>query len=402
MDLTASELRKGATAPSWIRKVLSWGGGSDGRVLLVLLLAIYFGAVGYWAPTQGWEQAWRHVRVPSMPADFADTRGILSSYDRFRGGAPMDQVQLAPLNRAHTYSMTYPRTWLAFAYLGLGESATYPVALTLIVACFGLSLWYLGRLTWGQAAVFAPLWIAPSLMLGVERGNADLLMYLMVLIACCLFSRRAILGACVVLLGAGMLKLYPVAAMVPALRHRRGLAIVSGCAVLFLLFCFIDRHDLAWVNHYTPREAGISFGALVISAKWHVSQTIGLGLAAVCALVAVVSARRSPVWSVSHDMQGSGFLAGCSILTLCFVIGNNYMYRWWFGLLLLPQLVRWIMAEGPEARWAGWLLTALIMTTWAISESRLWLIGMVLNWLIFGGLLYGLASVMLPVAWRRQ
>jgi hypothetical protein len=42
-----------------------------------------------------------------------------------------------------------------------------------------------------------------------------------------------------------------------------------------------------------------------------------------------------------------------------------------------------------------------VITTWATSEPRLWLLGLTLNWLLFGGLVYGLASALLPSAFRR-
>ena len=378
--------------------MLRAGGGTDGRALLLAILTLYFGAVWHWSHTQGWEPAWRHLRVPAMSTNFIDSRAVLSAYDRFRAGAPMDQVQSPPSKGARFYSMTYPRTWLVFSYLGLGEASTVPVALTLSAACFGFTFFYVGRLTWGQAAVYQPMLLSPSLMLAVERGNVDLLLYLMVLAACWLFARAALALACAVLLAAGALKIYPVAAMLPVLRHRRGRLAAGACAVLFAAFCFTQSADLAWVMANTPHDSMRSFGEFVATERWQLPRIAGMAASAVGIAGAMLAAwaQRARPWTLPEDMRGAGFLAGSGILAACYLIGNNYIYRFWFAVLLLPQLMRWILAGGREARWAVWMLSGLVLATWATAEPGLWLLGLTLNWLLFGGVVYGLASVLLP------
>jgi hypothetical protein len=384
---------------SLVRRVFRVGGRADGRWLIVLALVIYFGAVWHWTRTQGWVPAWHHVRVASLAPDFNDARAVLGSYDRFRAGATMDQLHSAPKGVTR---VTYPHTWLVFSYLGLGEASTYPVALTLAAACFGFSLLYMGRISVGQAMLYLALLLSPSLMLGVERGNADLLMFLMVLAACWLFARQAVIGACALLLGAGLLKVYPVAAMAPALRHKKGELTIFACAALFLIFCYTQMQDLAWVSQSTPRDSGLSFGEFVVPDRWHLSHLVGVVASLTVAAAALAAARRARAWTLPDDFIGSGFVAGSSILVLCFLIGNNYAYRYWFALLLFPQLIRWVMSAEPQARWAVWMLAGLVLTTWATSTAPLWLMGVTLDWLLFGGVVYGLMSVLLPSAFRQS
>lgn len=375
------------------------GSGADGRVLLLLVLATFFGALWYWNRTQGWERAWQHLRIPAL-ADFVDTRAVLRANDRFRAGEPMNQVSPDP-NLVMPNSMTYPRTWLVFSYLGLTEASVYPVALALIAGCYGFSLLYMGRLSWGQAMLCLPVLISPALLLGVERGNVDLLMYLMVLGACWLFGRRAVTGACAVLLGAGLLKLYPVAGMLPAVRYSKGWIKAAVCAALFLVFCYAQREDLAWVMRHTPRNVVWSFGAFVPTDRLHLSHMAGAAASIVMAAAALVAARRSREWALPHDLRAVGFVAASSILALCYLIGNNYAYRFWFALLLLPQLMRWVMEDEGQARWAAWMLLGLVFTTSVTCVSKLWVLGVTLNWLLFGGVVYGLASALHPAAFRR-
>ena len=368
-------------------------------MLIVLALAIYFAMVWHWTQTQGWVHAWRHVRVASLTPEFNDTRAVLSFFDRVRAGATLDQLHSPP---PPLVKVTYPRTWLVFSHLGVGEAATYPVAVILAAACFGFALLYMRRISLGQASVYLPLLLSPSLMLGVERGNADLLMFLLVLAACWLFARRAVVGACALLLGAGMLKVYPVAAMAPVLRRKRGLLTVSLCAALFLVFCFTQREDFLWVSQNAPRDSGLSFGQFVAPDRWHLSHFTGIAASIAVAAAALAAVRRSRCWTVPEDVIGTGFIAGSSILVLCFLIGNNYAYRYWFALLLWPQLIRWVMSAEPQARWAVWMLAGLVLTTWATSTAPLWLMGVTLDWLLFGGVVYGLMSVLLPSACRQS
>lgn len=383
---------------SVLRRLLRTGLGSDGRLILILALALYFGTVWHWTRTQGWQHAWHNLRVASMTPAFNDTRAVLVALDRFRAGASLDQLHSPP---PHVAKVTYPQAWLMFTYLGIGESSTYGVAIALGAACFGLSLLYMGRISIGQALVYLPLLLSSSLMLGIERGNADLLMFLLVLGACWAFARGVIAAAWALLLAAGMLKVYPVAAMIPVLRFKRGILMACACAALFVVFCYTQREDLAWVSQNTPRDAGLSFGEFVATDRWHLPHLAGLGASVAVACAALAAARRSLAWALPNDVIGAGFLAGSSVLLLCFLIGHNYAYRYWFALLLFPQLMRWVIAAAPQARWAVWMLAGLVLTTWATSTAPLWLLGVTLDWLLFGGMVYGLASVLLPDSFRR-
>ncbi len=356
----------------------------DGRWIVVLLACLYAAFVTQRISTRGWLTGWAAVRIPAMEPPMVDMRAVLSGLDRYRAGVPVAEIQSPPRTPDAPLPLAYPASWMLFSYLGLGENETTACVAVLAIACAVATLWFIGPLTWKTGLLYSLVLLSPSLMLAVERGNADLLIFLLAIGGCALLAQAPEWAAAAGLglfLAAAVLKLYPVAAFVAALKRRRGWVLVAVAAALFALFVIVDQTDLARVSQVAPRTTYLSFGSRMgldrVARSFAFAASSALTLAAVAA--AYWASPRRPELSLEPGIYGFGFLAGTSMFLLCFAIGNNFAYR--FGLLLLamPQLLRWAPSRiSPRVA-----LAILSCSVWTTATPRLSPFSALLNWLLF-------------------
>jgi hypothetical protein len=209
--------------------------------------------------------------------------------------------------------------------------------------------------------LLASLSVAP--LLAMERGNTDLLVFSLVFLACIVtnkYLKSGLFGA------AGVLKIYPIAAMVidairRPLKERAFAVLVTG---LVILVVFLQWHDLNLIRKGTPVYRVESYGVLSLeeeilfdTLQW--GFLIGLGWIVVmeCWLagaLAVVNAWRHPS-ELDTSIQKSRFaemfavFGGTYVFT--YAIGSNFDYRL---ILLLPTLplVLEMTRSSPYRAWA--------------------------------------------------
>src|SRR5205085_2865823 len=133
----------------------------------------------------------------------------------------------------------YPRMWLWPSFLGLGQSSTIVLGVVVAVAFFAGALVLMGRVEKPlDVLVWICLLISPAVMLGVERGNADLIVFPLVVTALVLLGSRATsarVAAHGVFLFAAMLKLFPAFAFIALLRQPRR-RMLAGAGLVALGF----------------------------------------------------------------------------------------------------------------------------------------------------------------------
>jgi hypothetical protein len=364
----------------------------DGRGIIVLLLIAYAAVWNYYDQKFGWVDAWRHMRVAAMTPTMIDMRGMLGAFENYRDGVSMEEIQ-NPTPGSQMVSFTYPETWMLFAPLGLTEAITKPLTIGVTVACLAAGLWFVGPLSILDGFIYGLITISPSLMLGVERGNGDLFIFLLVIAACVLVAMRGIVPRVIgylLFLFSGALKIYPVAGLATALKSWKTAIIGVLCGLLFMAFVFVDRNDLRRVNAYTSRDASHSFGARVFTEAEDLPAIYGFGAVGAVMCVAALWA-----WTAKSELKmeegryGTAFLACCAMFAVCFLIGSNYVYRFRFFLLILPQALIWARQH---SRPAIVLCVCMFLTVFASNEPRLFALSEPLNWVIFLLTLYYLLS----------
>ncbi|HJQ74382.1 MAG TPA: hypothetical protein VJ814_05820, partial [Gaiellaceae bacterium] len=187
----------------------------DGRAFAAVAVILFFTVLLSFRAATG-STPWAHVGVQPGDLSFADLRSVTSAWDCERRG-----IEAFPYNPCDPFihhsairrAANYPRIWLAAWHLGLGEGDTIPLGVAIGVLFYIAALAVAGPLTLGGGVVYAGALLAPATLLGVERGNVDLLMFALVA-AGVLVARRSAWAAAVSITAAAVLKLFPAPAVI--------------------------------------------------------------------------------------------------------------------------------------------------------------------------------------------
>jgi hypothetical protein len=358
---------------------------SDGRSILYLGL-FFFGEV--WLAAQGdAKRMWERFHVPYLQPPFADTLTVLYSIDALNAGHDPYRYVATPFG--NTYN--YPRMWLELRHLGLAGEHTNLVGVLLATAffvCFAALLPRL-RLIEGAVATVAVFSAAP--MLAVERGNVDLVIFVLLGLSAFMFAtHRATVAPFAVLLLAAASKLYPAACLANYVRlrpsRRRIAAIVTAC--LFAAYLALSLKDLRLVLANTPKPTYLGYGSAVYFELHRaapelsrlapfiqsnrqatvVGDVLLLGLFACVALYQWFLPPDPLELPDSNRVSMHAFGAGVAVYVGTFFLGNNWDYRITFLLLTFPQLFLW--SRDPSRRRLPSIL-ALALSLIALNGHRL-------------------------------
>lgn len=340
-----------------------------GRLTAGAVVGGYFALIA----ALGGYTAWGRLGVPSMPTKsgwwFADLRSVTSAWECARQG-----VTVLPANTCDPWDRpaNYPRLWLLPSHLGLGEGSTFALGLLVSAAFLAGALAVIPAGASAKAGLFyAAALCSPSVMLGIQRGNVDLLIFPLIVLAV-LVSRRGLGGliaANALVLLAGVLKLFPILAVGFLLRRPERAARIGAGAVIgaFLVYVLATRAYIRRIFDAVPQVDGTSFGVRRVS-EW-VSAVLGdnsslrewdlvvLGLVVVVVVVArrPLRARLTPPGddaAAARDLDL--FWAGACVYIGSYAAFRSFDYRLVFVLMTVPQLVRWAGA-------GRWLAVATVV-----------------------------------------
>ena len=361
-------------------RLLRWGEGRDGRLLLWSGVALYLALVTGFELLGGWS-LWSRLGVPSAPSLFFDARNIASAAECAR--LDLDPLVSNPCDPTER-PLNYPRVWLALRWLGMNQSWTFALGVIVALAFLVSLSAMVGRLTLGQGVVLTLAVWSPAVMFGLERGQSDLVVFAVLALAVMMWrsdQRRSILAPLVVL-AAAVLKIFPVFALGGFLfsRHRKAALMAIVAAFLFVGYAAATLGDLSSMAAALPQGQHYSYGARILLAPLYhrlVAETWA-GSAATKQLAAVtvvlVVALAAWWWSrrlqsgaaeqTAHEAIGWKMLAfhfGALIYLGTFAAANNWDYRLVFLLLTLPQLFAWTSdPAAPLRRPAGLALAVLL------------------------------------------
>jgi hypothetical protein len=429
---------------------MTGGRGAIARRLapaLVLLAGLLIVAGLWWiAPfeTAGSHDAYfallRAWGVPAFRLPFLDTHGVLAVIDCHRRGVDVYVTNPCDmLGRVHVYTPL----WFRLAALPIEMSAT-PLVGCILALAFTASLVLLPPGRDGRAAsVIGVAAVSPTVAFAIERGNADVLMFVLATLAAWVVLRRLptrLLAVPIVLLAAG-LKLYPATLLILALRERLAWCLAIGVLSLAALFTYIAidaaglREMLAVVPGGTPFI--YSFGARNLAA--------GLGLAfdlpsvvlavvyvALLIAAAAIATMQQPVLRLAVQAltpaETAGLMVGAVLILGCFLTGQSGEYRAVHLLFVLPALTALAGIPGAAHGVARRMVWVTLLQLWgdvasaplnraAIDGSAesiashaallLWLAREIAWWWMIAMLLSLLAAVVLELPslatpWRRR
>jgi len=334
--------------------------------------------------------AWWGIEPYRTP--FFDTDAITSAIECARRGVdvylsnPCDELGrrwYAPLWLA---AAAWPVTRSWTAPIGLGLDLLFLASLAALPQPTSRGQWWLT-----MAAVFSPMTIY-----AVERANNDLVIFLLVLgagLAQGMPGKRHLL-AYPLLLFAGLLKFYPLAAMGSALREGRRafLAIAAASLAVLALFIAIFSRELPAALAVVPKGYNFSdwFGAELLpdglielqiklpwlaqteAAKLHLLAVVLFAVLALAAAGIAIDVSRKPgmrsLFAELPESKRNLLVLACLLLVGCFFAGPSIYYRGIFFILALPGLTA--MAFGPERTEARRSLIRLVILVLLLMWSE--------------------------------
>jgi hypothetical protein len=388
----------------------------DGRWLTAALLVGYFAGLFVYARGEGrsLRQAWNAVGVSARDPVFGDLRIIPDAAEAAGEGRDPYGDDIRDHRRRR---FNYPRLWLSTYGMGLTSGRVEIVGTGIAAAFLGLTFVVMGPLTLMQGCLWAALVCAPATMLGVERGNLDLIMFC--LLALALLSRRRPPLAAGFILAASLGKLFPAASFLVFANRpaRRTLVMVGTCLLVFAVYLYFTRDDLSQIGRATLRSASYSYGCAILVGLIQLKFGGGISFAeslavgwvaalAVCTL-AGLRARGKPSIPATYEREVIAFLIGAPIMIGTFLLGTSFDYRWVFGLYCVPLWLRLGAGRGPLAPGSRGALACLtIYLYWFLiagegTTLRL-LFKQILAWVLLYQIAYSLAVILRPAwsGWR--
>jgi len=299
-----------------------------------------------------------NVVYKGMAFPFGDLVGISSASECVRAGLnPYLENTMDPFGR----EFNYPAIWLSLAdWVGFDGGDVMLVGWILIIL-FSLSIAFLFKVKrFKQGLLYLAFILSPPVLLLLERGNSDIVLFLLVALMTVYLPRlrgipplmNTYIAAGIIVL-ATFLKLYPLV-LLPllilapvSLRHRMTALLVSGILVAGYL---IDSFDIiTLITQNTPQPLIMAYGKNVLMEKFFsdgmipiVSNTLII-LAVIGVVFISIKGKRfiHTLFPSDQPFQETilPYMAGALIFAGTFVLGNNYMYRLVFLLLTLPYLL---------------------------------------------------------------
>lgn len=353
----------------------------DGRCLLFLLIALYFLpifiAATFLYNSEQWKNLWWvFPLVPKMWPSFRDLRVITSGYECYRLGYetrienPCDPYE-------PSMPMNYPKIWLSFAHLGINQNHTVLIGIAIGILFLLMLFLVIKRINYAESAIYALILFSPSVMLGMERGNNDLIIFSLLSIMLIIVNRKVknhrLISGFIIIFSA-ILKLFPILAIVFFLRERKKVFLITTSLIiaLFLLYFFRNLDDIKLISSATLKGAYWSYGWKVIfSLLWQDFRfRKRIVFPVVCGFILFVlgviwSKLKHPSVIQYEQYSMDAFRVGGTIYIGSFLfIGNNWAYRLIFLIFTIPQIIAWIKNNKQLSIISSFSLIAIIMTMW--------------------------------------
>jgi hypothetical protein len=228
--------------------------------LLGLALLAIFAAL-YTLDPKAYHQALISIGVSPFRYPFLDWESITAVIKCWHRGINVYITNPCDvLHRVHSYSPL----WLRAVFVPTDRAWTMPIGLVLVLT-FLLSLfWVIKPGNWRELIIFVLACMSPTVIFALERGNVDVIIFIMLVVAGVLsigLLANRILSYALILI-AGLLKFYPLTVLFTALRERvRTCFVITAAASLIIVgFFFQFREELAASLTNIPRGGG--FGSV--------------------------------------------------------------------------------------------------------------------------------------------
>ena len=376
----------------------------------VLALGIVGTAVALLASGRvvGWDPTWRAFGVTPLLPPFFDMH-VINDY----AACASKGVDAYAPHACNEDNFNIPPTWLWVGFLGIdGSDSSWLSAALIAAAAIVMVRLFQGR-PWSHGLIALGTVVSPPVMMGIERGNLDLLILALVGSAALIYEEKTAARMCgaVALLSIGVtLKLIPVFCVSVAARFsKQTFVFACGIAALALIYLDLAIAYVVLIRRNVPTTFILSYGYKAIFLGLdHIRDEAGLspmGLAdtwapaaaaavvLICAAAVAINDFRNQrtFCSVDISVAGTAFLFGAGIYCGTYLLGTNFIYRLMFLLLCVPQLLDWRIRSREDDQPVGYRDLCLFGTVFGVlwlngnanGHSTFLLLPQLLNWLLF-------------------
>jgi hypothetical protein len=324
-----------------------------GLIGLAITLLVFNRIVG-WAPT------WRAFGVTPLSPPFFDMH-VINDY----AACAIKGVDAYAPHACNPDNYNIPPTWLWLGKLGLdGTDSLWLSIVIAAAAAVVIVVLFKGR-SWFHGLIALTALVSPPVMMGIERGNLDLLILAIVGAAALLYNEKTAwrMGGAVALLGVGVtLKLFPMFCVALAMRfNRKALLFAGALTVLSLSYLFFAFQYVLLIRRNVPTTFVLSYGykaiflgidhiraeaglrPLALANTWLPALVTALVLIGAAAAAAYNFLKHRDFCRIDVSSAGTAFLFGSGIFCGTDLLGTNFVYRLMFLLLCLPQLQDWLV-----------------------------------------------------------
>jgi hypothetical protein len=353
-----------------------------GRWLLLAVLVGYTVVVLY--PSFGsYRPHWQRVGVSDAPYAFDDLASLTTAWDCTRQG--VDPLIRNTCDPPSYRPANYPTVWFKLSHLGIGSGWTVRLGIGIALIFFASIFFLTGPLPLLDGVVWSAIVVSPSVMLGVNRGNVDVFLFSMLVVAIAFVARsgrRTRIVGCVLIELAALLKLFPIFAAFAVLQWRNArnaLATFTALGVWFALYAFDRRDELRTIRSVVPKLIDLSFGAGVLIDVFRrtfganaflishrtaamVVLVVAAGIASVALALFLARIRGD---AVEESTRLPLFWGGAAVFVGTWATTeNSFDYRLVFTLLAVPQLLEWSRQARPAVPFPRTALAGLVLMLW--------------------------------------
>lgn len=296
----------------------------------------------------------RYFRIYPIPY-FVDLEILLCGIDAIREGA---NPYTALCFEGEAY-FNYPYIWGFLSIFPFITAANHIyIGLSLIILFFLSLYFFIGKLSFKQALFYAAIFISPAVMLGLERGNSDVIIFLILMLVPLFVYKSKILSS-ILILCTSMLKIFPIGALIwlfnnPKKDLTKSVWLFIGVVFSFLIYIYLMLDSIIQVSDKTPRpykEASYGLGGMpsfilgFFNVSAEQSKWIFLGFALLCSMLFLIIYKylnkKVGLPKIEQNAKGAAYLMGSGIFLMTCLIGYNWEYRLIFLIFTLPQILKW-------------------------------------------------------------
>lgn len=316
----------------------------------------------------------RFSGVPTISPCFADSRVITSGLDCARlGYDPLVNNPCDPWKRA----MNYPRIWQSLKIFGIEQKHTFIIGIILAILFYFSALKFIPRINRNEAMIYSLILLSPAFILAVERGNNDLLVFVILSVSLVYFIKNEYLFYSALLL-CSLIKLYPFAAFLVCFKEKKEtfLKIIFIFGLLFSVYIIFTFRDILLIYKGTPEVSYYSYGCsgAMNSLNYLLKHFFGIQIKHLYrtswiliffVLFAVYFVSFFKKIKITYNLNNlSSFRIGASIYVATFMLGQNFVYRLIFLFFTLPLLLEWISTKSNLKHVSLLSLLCIILTCW--------------------------------------